>query len=149
MSYLSFSPIWGRGLNPWDITRTTGGSSGGAGAIISSKSAPLAIGSDIGGSIRYPSSYCGIYGFKPTNSRISKKGLTEIHEEDSNIERELSVSLGPMGHCVDDLILCCKSIFGKFTKDPIRNAQPFDDQEFENISLKNLTIGYIINDKFI
>lgn len=81
--------------------------------MVALKGASIAIGSDIAGSIRYPASWNGIYGFKPTNSRVSKKGTMDIDpESDCNIERELPVSLGPLTRSVDDIILCCKSLFG-------------------------------------
>lgn len=55
--------IWGRAKNPYDHLRTTGGSSGGSAGCVSTKCAPISIGSDIAGSIRYPAGWCGVYGF--------------------------------------------------------------------------------------
>lgn len=65
MTFESVNYIFGRALNPWDLTRATGGSSGGEAALIASKCSVLGIGSDIAGSIRIPSAFCGIYGLKP------------------------------------------------------------------------------------
>jgi len=62
--------IFGETKNPWNLERTPGGSSGGAAAAVTSGLCPLAIGSDAGGSIRAPSSFCGIYGLKPTYGRV-------------------------------------------------------------------------------
>ena len=70
----SSNNIWGTTLNPWDLSRTPGGSSGGEGALVAMKCVPLAVGSDIGGSIRIPATYCGVTGFKPTPSRLSMEG---------------------------------------------------------------------------
>jgi amidase len=63
--------IFGLSVNPYDKTRSSGGSSGGDGALVSMRCVPFAIGSDVGGSIRSPAAYCGIVGFKPTAMRSS------------------------------------------------------------------------------
>ena len=62
----SFNPVYGTTNNPWDLTRTPGGSSGGASAALATGMSPLELGSDIGASIRNPAHYCGVYGHKPT-----------------------------------------------------------------------------------
>ncbi|MFX0060098.1 MAG: amidase [Candidatus Hodarchaeota archaeon] len=69
---VTFNLIFGETKNPWNLKRTSGGSSGGAGAAVASGISPLALGSDGGGSIRVPSSLCGIFGFKPTYGRVPK-----------------------------------------------------------------------------
>lgn len=71
MTFETTNNLWGTTLNPWDKTKSPGGSSGGEGAIISSRCSFLGIGSDIGGSIRIPSSFCGVYGLRPSGRRIS------------------------------------------------------------------------------
>lgn len=70
--------IWGRACNPWNITRTTGGSSGGEGGLICANCSPIGIGSDIGGSLRIPSLYCGIYSLRPTVNRLSWAGQKSL-----------------------------------------------------------------------
>jgi aspartyl-tRNA(Asn)/glutamyl-tRNA(Gln) amidotransferase subunit A len=61
--------------NPWDLARTTGGSSSGSGAAVAAREMPLAIGTDTGGSIRIPAAYCGITGLKPTYGRVPRHGV--------------------------------------------------------------------------
>ena len=68
------SPVYGRTNNPWDVTRTPGGSTGGGSAALASGMTPLEIGSDIGGSIRVPAAYCGLYGHRPSESALPRSG---------------------------------------------------------------------------
>jgi len=69
--------IWGRTSNPWDLTRTPGGSSGGDAALVAMGCVPLAVASDAAGSIRIPASFCGVVGFKPTPTRMSSRGVVQ------------------------------------------------------------------------
>jgi amidase len=70
----SDSPIYGRTNNPWDQARTPGGSTGGGAAALAAGMTPLEIGSDIGGSIRVPAAYCGLYGHRPSETAIPRAG---------------------------------------------------------------------------
>jgi amidase len=70
----AFNEIYGTTNNPWDLSRTPGGSSGGSAASLAAGMAFLSIGSDIGGSIRCPAAYCGVYGHKPTLDIVNQSG---------------------------------------------------------------------------
>ena len=75
LTFNTDNDVWGRGKNPWDTQRTVGGSSGGDAGMVAARCVPLGMGCDLGGSIRIPSCFNGIYGFKPTSCRVSFKGL--------------------------------------------------------------------------
>lgn len=75
ISFETVNNIFGRTLSPWDRERTPGGSSGGESALLASRGAPLSLGTDIGGSVRIPCGFAGLYGIKPTADRMSNKGL--------------------------------------------------------------------------
>jgi len=68
------SPVYGRTNNPWDVARTPGGSTGGGAAALAAGMTPLEIGSDIGGSIRVPAAYCGLYGHRPSETAVPRAG---------------------------------------------------------------------------
>jgi amidase len=70
----SYNPVYGTTNNPWDVSRTPGGSSGGAAAAVAAGFSPLELGSDIGGSIRCPAHFCGVYGHKPSYGIVSLRG---------------------------------------------------------------------------
>jgi fatty acid amide hydrolase len=71
------NPVYGRTDNPWDGTRTPGGSSGGEGAAVSAHLSPVGIGTDSGGSVRIPAHYCGVHALKPTSGRLSSRGTVD------------------------------------------------------------------------
>ncbi|OAB44800.1 amidase [Paenibacillus glacialis] len=99
----TFNPIYGRTNNPWNLERTSGGSSGGEGAAIAYMCSVLGLGTDIGGSIRTPAHFCGIHGLKPTPRIIPQhppKGISHIQKGASSMS-----SIGPMARTVDDLKL--------------------------------------------
>jgi amidase len=99
----STNPLYGRSNNPWDPERTTGGSSGGAAAALAARVTPLEIGSDIGGSLRVPASFCGVFSHKPTWGMVTQRGHVPP-SPGSHSERDLNV-IGPMARSARDLRL--------------------------------------------
>ncbi len=96
----SFNEIYGTTNNPWDRTRTPGGSSGGSAAALASGMTALEMGSDIGGSIRNPAHYCGVFGHKPTWSLVPTRG----HTLGALAEPDIAV-VGPLARSARDLDL--------------------------------------------
>lgn len=94
--------LYGRTNNPWDVTRTAGGSSGGEGAVLAAGGAAVGIGSDIGGSIRFPSHFNGVVGFKPGKFQVSAAG--HFARIDIPLQQRM-LGLGPMGKSVRDMRL--------------------------------------------
>jgi len=106
----SFNAIYGTTHNPWDPARTPGGSSGGAAAALAAGFTPLELGSDIGGSIRTPAHFCGVYGHKATHGIISLQG--HVPGPPGTLgEPDLAVA-GPMARCAADLSLLLEVIGG-------------------------------------
>jgi amidase len=95
------NPVFGRTNNPHDLTKTSGGSSGGEAAAISACLSPAGLGSDLSGSIRVPAHFCGITGLKPTAGRVSSAG----HFPPATGPLSLGAVVGPMARRVEDLSL--------------------------------------------
>jgi amidase len=101
--FQSYNEVYGTTNNPYDMTRTPGGSSGGAAASLATGITPLEIGSDIGGSLRHPANFCGICSLKPTWGVLDQTGHVPPMPGVS-YERDLNV-VGPMARNVEDLKL--------------------------------------------
>ena len=98
----SFNKIYGTTNNPWDLERTPGGSSGGSAAALAAGMTPLELGSDIGGSIRVPAHFCGLYGHKPSYNIISEVGHMPPPPGSILTGNGLSVA-GPLARSPEDL----------------------------------------------
>ncbi len=107
----TYNPVHGRTSNPWDISRTPGGSSGGAAAALATGVTPLELGSDIGGSLRFPAHFCGVAALKPTYGRTPILGHVPP-APGSLAVRDLNVS-GPMARSVADLRLMFEVLTGE------------------------------------
>lgn len=135
--------VFGKTSNPWNLDRTCGGSSGGAGAAAASGLSPLAQGSDGGGSIRIPSSLCGVYGIKPQYGRVPSYPTTGIKFASFS-------QLGPLTRYVEDAALMLDVIKGPhdFDKDSLPD-QGVSYVEGIKEKPKHLKIGYSLNLSFL
>jgi aspartyl-tRNA(Asn)/glutamyl-tRNA(Gln) amidotransferase subunit A len=102
--------LHGPGLNPWDVTRWSGGSSSGSGSAVAAGLAPFALGSETWGSIITPSAYCGITGLRPTYGLVSRYGAMELAWTMDKV--------GPMAHTAEDCGTILQAIAGPDSKDP-------------------------------
>jgi amidase len=107
----SYSAMYGTTANPYDLTRVPGGSSGGAAAALASGITPLEIGSDIGGSLRHPANFCGVYALKPTWGVLPMRGHVPPLPE-QYFECDLGVG-GPMARDAEDLRLLWRVLSGR------------------------------------
>ncbi|XP_075688150.1 vitamin D3 hydroxylase-associated protein-like [Rhinoderma darwinii] len=136
--------IFGQTLNPHNHKKTCGGSSGGEGALIAGGGAILGVGTDVLGSIRMPSSFCGICGLKPSGYRMSDLGVLSPV---SGMKSAVSMP-GPMARDVDSLALFMKAILcdDLFKLDPTVPPVPFNDEIYN--SRRRLTIGFYDTDGY-
>lgn len=123
-------------LNPYDTSRVPGGSSGGSAAAVALEMAPFALGTDTGGSIRLPASFCGVVGYKPTYGLVSRSGVVAMASSTDVI--------GPLTRTVEDTALVLDCMAGT---DPLdgttiqRDVAAYD--ELDSIDFKNLRVGVI------
>lgn len=112
----SKNPHYGFVHNARDPERIPGGSSGGSATAIAARIIPMSLGTDTGGSIRVPSSYCGVTGIKPTYGRVSRYGVLPLAYSFDHV--------GPLGSCVEDCALALAAIAGHDPRDPSSAVEP-------------------------
>ena len=130
---LTDSPLFGVTRNPWNLARTAGGSSGGAAAAVATGQAPLALGTDGGGSIRIPAACCGVVGLKPTLGRVP-------HVHQSDLFSTVSY-IGPMTRTVADAVACFDAIVGFDAGDPYARPEPASDAR--DADVRGMRIGWM------
>ncbi|MDH3197758.1 MAG: Asp-tRNA(Asn)/Glu-tRNA(Gln) amidotransferase subunit GatA [Candidatus Krumholzibacteria bacterium] len=120
--------------NPWDPARAPGGSSGGSAAAVAAEMAAAALGSDTGGSIRQPASFCGVVGMKPTYGRVSRYGLVAFA---SSLDQ-----IGPIARSVADVALVLEAMCGHDPRDATSLSAPVDRwSERLEAGLEGMTVG--------
>ncbi|UFS58677.1 amidase family protein [Subtercola endophyticus] len=130
----TFNPVFGVTRNPYDLGRSAGGSSGGAGAALAARLLPVADGSDLGGSIRNPASFANLFGLRPTAGRVASARPGNAYDPAS--------VLGPLARSVEDLALLFDAIAGPDDRAPLSLA---DERPFSGrpaISLRGARVAF-------
>ena len=128
--------VYGRTNNPYDLSRSPGGSSGGEASIIAAGGSPIGLGSDCGGSIRIPAHFCGLAGIKPTAGRVSRTG----HSPPVTGLMNRLWHVGPLSKFVEDLILALRVIIGLDGRDPTLVPMTLGDPGM--VDLKSLRVAF-------
>lgn len=143
MDWQSFNDIYGTTNNPWDLTRTPGGSSGGSAAALAAGLSYVSVGSDIGGSLRVPAGFCGIYSHKPTLDLVSLNGHAPGGGQGlPGFSTGLAVA-GPMARSAGDLMAALKVLGGPEGYD--RKAWSWTLPPPRKRELKDFRIGYVLD----
>ncbi|WP_418230198.1 amidase [Burkholderia mayonis] len=117
----TFNEVYGATRNPYDLSKSAGGSSGGAAAALAARMLPVADGSDFGGSLRNPAAFCNVYGFRPSQGRVPRWPSVDVFVQQLGTE-------GPMGRTVVDVALLLAIQAGYDRRDPLSLAE--DPQRF-------------------
>jgi len=128
--YSAYGPV----KNPWDVTRVPGGSSGGSAAAVASGEVPMALGTETGGSVRLPSSFCNVVGVKPTYGRVSRFGVIAYASSFDQV--------GQLAKTVKDAALLLEVMAGHDPRDATSSQEPVGNYVAAcGQGIKNLTIG--------
>ncbi len=136
--YQTNNPIFGRTNNPWNLERTSGGSSGGAAVAVAGGLSPFDIGTDLSGSVRIPAAFCGVFGIKPTENRVPLTGLMPGLDPRRSVR--LMSCAGPIARTIDDLELLFRIIAGPDAQDT--EVPPVLVEAMKPLELKGLRIAY-------
>ena len=139
----TYNAVYGISNNPWDITRTPGGSTGGGAAALAAGLTFLEIGSDIGGSIRVPSHFCGLYGHKPSIGTVSSRGHIPPAPGSPRGEPSFSVA-GPLARSASDLHLAMKILGG--AEDGLEKAFKWSLPSPRKKKLADYRLGYVVDE---
>ena len=137
---VSDNPVYGRTNNPYDLARSPGGSSGGEAALQCAAGSAVGLGSDSGGSLRYPAHLCGITALKPTFGRVPNTGA---YDHPGGVS-DLRTQIGPMSRFSEDLMLTLGVISGPDGLDS--SVVPALSGDLANIDLRNLRVGFYVDD---
>jgi Asp-tRNA(Asn)/Glu-tRNA(Gln) amidotransferase A subunit family amidase len=140
MAWETDNLLYGRTNNPWDLTRTSGGSSGGEAAAIAAGLSAGGVGSDGGGSIRVPAHFCGICGLKPTPGRIPSTG----HFPKSGGPFALIGVVGPMARTIEDVRTLFEAMAGWDDGDPC--AAPVEVRAIDKSAVRGIKFGFFEDD---
>ena len=142
--YQSYNDIFGQTNNPWDLTRSPGGSTGGGAAALAAGFGYLTSGSDIGGSIRVPAHFCGVCGHKPTLNLVPTRGHMQFSPDDFGEPDYLAVA-GPLARYAKDLKLALEVLGGPDGDDAVAYSWRLPPPRRQ--LLKDYRIGYVLDDK--
>ena len=115
----SYNPVIGQCRNPWDVSRIPGGSSGGSGVAVATGMAPMALGTDTGGSVRIPAAFNGVSGLRPTVGRVSNYGCMPVSPTHDTI--------GPIARSVEEVAILFAVISGYDPQDYISKSHPLEN----------------------
>jgi amidase len=132
------NPIFGRTNNPWNVERTPGGSSGGAAAALAAGMTPFEIGTDLSGSIRIPAHFCGLFGLKPTEQRVSLEGMIPGLPPPRSVR--IMSCIGPLARTAEDLAVLYRIIAGPDGRDT--DVQPVPIDSAPVLDLSQLRIAF-------
>ena len=142
----SYNQIYGTTNNPWDVKRTPGGSSGGSASALAAGLGYLSVGSDIGGSIRVPAHFCGVYGHKPTLDLVDMQGHSPGGQHQAPGFSTLLAVGGPLARSAEDLLAALRLLGGPadYSAKAWKWALPAARHE----SLREFRIGYVLDDPY-
>jgi amidase len=142
----SYNQIYGTTNNPWDLKRTPGGSSGGSAAALAAGLGYLSVGSDIGGSIRVPAHFCGIYGHKPTLDLVDMQGHSPGGQHQPEGFSTLLAVGGPLARSAEDLLAALRLLGGP--SDYSAKAWKWELPPARHGTLREFRVGYVLDDPY-